>query len=315
MALRDDWWYAELNHIYNKWQKFITSCYIVGGRVAVAGTVNVSDTAVRLIDELGVAYGVKQVDGKPRVSSTPYLYDISEGNVPGHERFSAFGERDAVVVGGSDIWGGVATKIPIPADAGEQMEIVSTAAADDGAPVGTGARTVSIHYLNAAGIEQNETITMNGTTPVPLTEPNVRFINGLHIVTAGPNGVAAGNITVYKQGAPATVYDRIRVGGTVDLNTAKMIPAGKTFYMTQWTATATDDKNMAVRLQMTSRFGIIYPRIFMTRDSAYLQNSTYVREFSVPLKIPELTMIKCYTKPISADGYCSASWSGWIEDD
>ena len=38
MALRDDWWYAELNNIYHKWQKFITSCYIVGGRVAIAGT-------------------------------------------------------------------------------------------------------------------------------------------------------------------------------------------------------------------------------------------------------------------------------------
>jgi hypothetical protein len=41
-------------------------------------------TAVKLIDESGVAYGVKHVQNKPSVSSMPYTYDISEGNVSGH---------------------------------------------------------------------------------------------------------------------------------------------------------------------------------------------------------------------------------------
>lgn len=41
-----------------------------------------------IADENGLAYGVKQIDGKPRVSSMPYLYDIAEGNVTGHVPFS-----------------------------------------------------------------------------------------------------------------------------------------------------------------------------------------------------------------------------------
>jgi len=33
MAILDDWFYTELEHIRHKWQKFVTSCYIIGGRV------------------------------------------------------------------------------------------------------------------------------------------------------------------------------------------------------------------------------------------------------------------------------------------
>ena len=35
-------------------------------------------------DENDVAYGIKHVGNKPRVSSMDYLYDIAEGNIPNH---------------------------------------------------------------------------------------------------------------------------------------------------------------------------------------------------------------------------------------
>jgi hypothetical protein len=57
-------------------------------------TASLVNLAAKLIDDLGVAFGVKQIDGKPRVSSTPYLYDIAEGNVTGHAPFKLPAKTD-----------------------------------------------------------------------------------------------------------------------------------------------------------------------------------------------------------------------------
>ena len=48
-------------------------------------------TATQFVDETGTTYTVKQIDGKPRVSSMPYLYDIAEGNVADHAIFAKLG--------------------------------------------------------------------------------------------------------------------------------------------------------------------------------------------------------------------------------
>ena len=51
---------------------------------------------VRFVDDTGTVYGIKQIDGKPRVSSMPYLYDIAEGNVANHYTMHKFGYNSAV---------------------------------------------------------------------------------------------------------------------------------------------------------------------------------------------------------------------------
>ena len=62
------------------------------------------EEGVKLQDESGVAYGVKQVNNKPRVSSMPYLYDIAEGNVPDHTPFQRFGFNDTLSTSEETIW-------------------------------------------------------------------------------------------------------------------------------------------------------------------------------------------------------------------
>ena len=145
MTIRDDLQYpAEYGaQPSNKWwAPTVRPAFIIGGRTYAA-----------LMDEGGDL--IQAIDRKVRVSSMPYLYDIAEGNVPDHDYFRGFGERIAVAVvaTGVDIWRGVANAIPIPAAAGEQLEVISTSGNDDGAPVGSGVRTVEVHYLDAAGDE------------------------------------------------------------------------------------------------------------------------------------------------------------------
>ena len=93
-----------------------------------------------------------------------YVTEILRGNISGLSMFSAMGERESIgtTLTGEDLWRGNQLTpaptshilIPTPADAGEQMTIVSEDADDDGDPVGTGARTVRIHYCDDAGDAQ-----------------------------------------------------------------------------------------------------------------------------------------------------------------
>ena len=84
---------------------------------------------VLLVDNLGLPYGVKQVDGKPRVSSMPYLYDIAEGNVSGHVPWSKIGFNGDIGVVEEDLWtvGGSF----VPPTSAQQMEVVSGSSQDD----------------------------------------------------------------------------------------------------------------------------------------------------------------------------------------
>lgn len=89
------------------------------------------------------------------------------------------------------------------------LEVISGDANDTAA--GTGARTVVVWGVeNSTGVYLpfRETISLNGTTAVPLVNTSAVAINGLEIVTAGSGLVNAGNIDVRKVSG-ATVKSRI----------------------------------------------------------------------------------------------------------
>lgn len=84
--------------------------------------------------------------------------------------------------------------------------IVSANAQDNAA--GTGARTVRIYWMNAAGtLTGTEDVTLNGITPVNLVNANKCFIEKMKVLTAGTGGVAAGIISLRAgaAGAGATI--------------------------------------------------------------------------------------------------------------
>lgn len=230
------------------------------------------------------------------------------------KRWDAFGERQAIGTTSTmvDVWQGTADTIPLPSAAGEQMYLVSTSANDTAA--GTGARQVHIHYLNASGVDSFETVTLNGVTPVATNATDIRFVDSLHTWTVGSSGVAEGTITIYKSGAPTTVYNQVNAGGNMSLTCHTMVPAGKNFFMTSWDISATDNKPILARLRATSHFGVLLSGIFLFQDTVSLQNSTMYNPFEVPRKFPSLAVIKVSTLSTATGGTATASFSGWLED-
>ena len=87
----------------------------------------------------GVPLGGKQSDGKIRISSMPYEYDIAEGNVPNHEPWTKIGYTPTMTTADSDIWSSAGV-YNFPTTPGA-WEVVSTNAADVGTSIKTGTST------------------------------------------------------------------------------------------------------------------------------------------------------------------------------
>ena len=245
-----------------------------------------------------------------------YLDAIGQGKVTGHMKFRGFGERTnlSTDVTGDDVWGGTASTIPIPNQiTGEQMTIVSTSIQDGVG--GTGIRSLDIHYIDAAGVEQHEILLTDGTTPKNTVATNIRFIQVIHGQSWGSGKVAAGSITIYKTGSASTVYNLIPPGINVSLNSSRMVPAGKILYIKSWSVSGASNKSIIVRLRITSTYEdeLITDYAFLIRDAMYLQNSAIVKDYPCPLAAPGLSIVKLTAWSSQAGGDVAASWGGWYE--
>ena len=114
----------------------------------------------------------------------------------------------------------------------QALEIVSSDVNDTAA--GTGARTVEVQGLDSDYGVQTETVTLNGTTAVDLTNTYLRVFR-LKVLTAGSGGENAGIITLRLDGAGATV-GQITAANNQSLMAVYTIPAGKTALMTSYYA-------------------------------------------------------------------------------
>lgn len=96
--------------------------------------------SIKLIDENGLPYGVKQIQNKPRVSCMPYTYDIAEGNVTSHLMGRSIGYNTSIGTTLEDITETGMGVVPIPLSA-LAMEIVSSSGNDAGTIQSSGTAT------------------------------------------------------------------------------------------------------------------------------------------------------------------------------
>lgn len=219
----------------------------------------------------------------------------------------------STAVNGDDIWPGVATTLPIPPDAGEQMSLKSTSIQDDNTPGGTGVRTLMIHYIDASGNSQTETIALNGTTQVNTISTNIRFVQEIHSITTGTNLLAVGTITIFSTATPANIYSQISPGINQSLNTSRMVPAGKILIITGYYASggaAAGGKSADLRLRATSHEALLTPRIFHIIDNFLSFNSQTSRNYTQPIIVPPLGIVKVTSYATVGGADVQAGWDG-----
>jgi len=268
-----------------------------------------------------VALAVRNSDGDFQIASSDdgfmlsvdYRTTIGMNKVPGHSKLRTFGQRTGLSTAatGDDVWEGTATTIPIPATAGEQMTIVSTSVNDTAG--GTGVQSVDVMYLDASGNVQVEVRALDGTNPVNTVATNIRFINAFHSETTGTGGVAAGTISIYRTGDATRVYSVLTPRGNRALTCTMMVPVGKTFYCNSFCTSGASGKPLSVRFRATCTEESVLTDFFLYKDVVFIQDSSHVHDFSIPLVFPALTIIKVTIFSSQAGGASSAAMAGWYE--
>jgi hypothetical protein len=242
-----------------------------------------------------------------------FYVQVRRGRIPGCRIFEGFGEREGMSnVDNEDIWTGTANLIPYPPAAGVQAEVVSSSVNDTAA--GTGIQQIEVHYIKSDGTEAEEDVTLNGTTGVPLAETNLRYCQSIHAKAVGTGLSAAGDITVYLQGDASTVYEIIKAGDSRSLSSDRMIPYGKTLFLTHWHATEAQNRRARIRIRSSDHEGTILPGVFLERSSAYLNKST-TGAIPIYYDVPELSVIKATARADTTGADVSAHWLGILIDD
>lgn len=151
-----------------------------------------------------------------RLWRTNNTADIARGAVPGAKPFAAFGENiTSGSVADSILW---ETGMPAALTVPNAIQL-SFASSD------TDARRLKLVYLDGDLIERVETITLNGTTPVPTAATDIRFVNNLYSLDGG----AARTVTATHGGV---TYARLNAGDVQFNQAMYRVPAGRRLMLT-----------------------------------------------------------------------------------
>lgn len=188
-------------------------------------TVQVTQTGGNVVERQVVVLG--SPDSLAYLTGS-FLYDASRGAIAGISSVNKFGQNVDIDTAQEDVWTGGATWAG-PTQA-RTHQIASTSTSDDGAPAGTGARTIRIFGLTDWDTaEVSEDITMNGTTNVASAN-NYVIIHRMQVLTKGAAGPNVGLITATAD-VDATVTAQIAIGNGQTLMAIYGVPSVQTLYM------------------------------------------------------------------------------------
>jgi hypothetical protein len=219
-----------------------------------------------------------------------FYFDVAVGEIRGHSSINKFGRNaDVDNAAAEDIWdgGGVWNEPTV----GQVYTMTSTSSADTSD--GTGARTVQVSgLLSTTRLLVNETITLNGTSWVTLTN-NLQMVHRIIVLTAGSGGVNAG--TIYAVGnTDGTVTAQINVGNNQTLMAIFKIPAESDGCLLGYYASAnkatgqTATVNTILKAKANGEVWQIKEIVGLIKDGS----SNIERKYFVPSCFEPLTIIK-----------------------
>ena len=165
------------------------------------------------------------------VRSFPAELDIAQNKYEGYSIENGFGVNTSVPMGGGvDIWGGDDLYKGFPAATVETVSVSSSDANDTAA--GSGAQAVQVFGLSDVGNPQDETVILDGVTPVATVNTYSR-VNRTVVVASGDGNMAfnAGVITTTHSATVANIFSIIPIGINVSRDAVFTVPKGFTAYV------------------------------------------------------------------------------------
>lgn len=184
------------------------------------------------------------------------------------------------------------------------LEVVSASAND--AAAGTGARTLLVEAVDAAGELFTETVTLNGTTPVALANTALVQILNATVVTAGTGRTNAGVIS-FRTVSGSTVQSQMIAGTGILTECRYIVPAGKVAFIVA--AEISSDRTAPVDLvgRLLSAAPSGNPLYQMFRLSSHSRSS---RDFSHFLLLTEGQLF--VPNVVNGDGSTAALWNAEV---
>lgn len=238
-----------------------------------------------------------------------FQLDVSFGIIPGYRTVTLLGHNPDIDTGTvpEDVWSGGGL-YPFM-DAAGSLEIVS-ASADDAA-AGTGARTVTIDFLDANYVESSVTVTLNGTTAVAISGTWFR-INGATVITAGSGRVNAGDITIRDAGAGAT-RSIMPAGAGILKQSIFTVPAAHTLCLTALVHSI--NRPTSVRdATITAFIRTVTSTVLLTADISVDGNPVFL-PLNTPFIVPEKTSFGFRCVYVSASNTdLTSAWAGILKE-
>ena len=214
-----------------------------------------------------------------------FFLDISKGLIEGHRSQFKFGRNSNSGTDEEVVWDGGNGYTFL--DAAETMEVVSTSLDDTSA--GTGARTIQILGLDDNFEELNESVTLNGTTPVTTTNSFRRVFRAI-VVTDGnesaTSGANQGDISITSSTSTILQAKILQYNGQT-LMAIYTVPAGKTAYVTGISLNVGQGKQCLFRAKF--RNCTVAGCAFSVKYALDIFENTFFGELKVPLMVPEKT--------------------------
>lgn len=238
----------------------------------------------------------------------PFELQVARGQVDGHKTLFKFGINGDVGTSAETVWAQGGT-YAYPA-AATVMKISSSSANDTAS--GTGARTVAIFGLDGDYNEINETVTLDGQTPVDTVNSYLRILR-IYVVTAGSGATAAGVIYAgtgsVTSGVPATIYGTIALNANQTQMAFWTVPAGYTFYLTGVYYTSGNTNATAwTNFQLIQRpLGGVFRQQSSSRVAG---NGDFVLDLHTPIAFPEKTDIEVRAVASTPSSNVSAEFEG-----
>jgi hypothetical protein len=229
--------------------------------------------------------------------------NIARGLVKDLSGLNKFGFSDSI----NSSWDNVSIGGLYYPDVASLVSVVS--ASDEDKPSGTGAWTMKIEGLAVDGTEQEETITLDGTSPVVSTNEYLRVFR-MFIETADTTDGAADVIVASIAGNEISRIDPEYDNQT--LQAAYTVPEGKTAYITSMTISAAKDNAAVMAGLFVKDSG---PNaVFSVKQIVNIFRNTTTIEFRTPIKITSLSDIVIKAKSDASNVEVSGTFNMVLEN-
>ena len=233
--------------------------------------------------------------------------DVSRRLVRGLTPLHVYGYNGDVDASAETVWNAGST-YTFPAAALSSVTIVSGNSEDDtdkgGGTPGTGAWTAEIYGLDANWAYQEETVSLDGTTPVASTKSWMRIF-GCEILTVGTGLTNAGNLTIADSG---TTYAYVAAGLGESQGAIYTVPAGYNLHIRRVIASSSNtDTGIFVRYRP-------YGYGFRTEFQFTLTSSFISIDLDPPHSFGPQTDLEIRASSATANDIVTGQFFGILED-